>query len=130
VVKKEQLHRGEVRQQRTHKRVSTCWRIFPSKWRTTFPFPPTAIKVLPYRQAMQLAEYFPLRSFLFMFAHICIFYDKPEQPAVVYAPSSGVSCQFVSYSIEQPLSTKHCKHVHAVVCVQQSGPGRYCSPIF
>ena len=67
--------------------------------------PPIAIKALLYRQAMQLAEYFPLRSFSFMYAHSCIFDDKPEQPAIIYAAPCGVSCQFVTYLIVQPFST-------------------------
>jgi len=98
------------------------------------PFPPlppaTAIKSLLYGQAMQLAEYFPLGSFLFMLAHSCIFDDKPEQPAIGHAASCDVSSQLVSHLIVQTFSAKHYKYVHAVVCVQQSGLGRCCSPIF
>jgi hypothetical protein len=112
-----------------HTSACLCVGVYSRQNEEQYP-PPRAIKALLYRQAMQLAGYFPLRPFLFMFAHSWTFDDKPEQPAIVHVAFCGVSCQFVSYLIVQPFRTKHCKHVHAVVCVQQSGLGRCCSPIF
>jgi hypothetical protein len=103
--KTESRYIGERLNNKEHTSACLCAGVYSRQNDEQSSHPPTAIKALLYRQAMQFAEYFPLRPFLFMFAHSCKFDDKPEQPAIVYTASCGVSCQFISYLTVQSFST-------------------------